>query len=328
MKATGGLRVALLGSAALSFFVGTLLSQGKGTQPQCASVAISFALKTGDSFKQPVSDLTLKLQPMASTGLASTGWIFSLVDTKDRDFIYPVNPALRFNGSQTLGAGYGVTAKQSLSYGRELRFLLKGSEYDVFWPYVEHALWPYTAPDPDDAADQYLSELDKLRTGFLRLTVVHSDVSESDEVRFAEFRMEFIAPTTYQFVPSLPSQAVACPAAMLPIKERIPARISPADPGKYRNVEDASDWNNPFLAITSDGFNLRFHGGQMHGPLSTLARTVVGLPDSAWPYGRVLAASEVGVQSIDGSGVIKRNKEEADKILKELGVTVVWWPSA
>ena len=66
----------------------------------------------------------------------------------------------------------------------------------------------------------------------------------------------------------------------------------------------------------------------MHGPLSTLARTVVGLPDSAWPYGRVLAASESGVQSIDDSGLIKKNKEEADKILKELGVTVVWWPSA
>jgi hypothetical protein len=323
MKAIGALRVALLGSAALSFFTGTLLSQDKGAQSQCASVAISFALKKGDSFKQPVSDLTLKLQP-----LASTGWSFSLVDTKDRDFIYPVNPALRFNGSQTLGAGYGLTAKQSFSYGRELRFLLNGSEYDGFWPYVEHALWPYAAPDPDHAADQYLSELDKLRTGLLRLTVVHSDISENDEIRFAEFRMEIIAPTTYQFVPSLPSHAVACPVAMLPIKERIPARISPADPGKYRNVQDASDWNNPFLVITSDGFNLRFHGGQMHGPLSTLAQTVVGLPDSAWPYGRVVAASESGLQSIHGSGLIKRNREEANKILKELGVTVDWWPSA
>jgi hypothetical protein len=190
-----------------------------------------------------------------------------------------------------------VSPQSNLSAtGENFVFLLSGSEYDVFWPYVEHALWPDTAPDPDDAADQYLSELDKLRTGLPRLTVVRSDVSENDEVRFAEFRMEFIAPTTYQFVPSLPSHAVACRVAMLPMKERIPARISPADPGKYRNVQDASDWNNPFVVITSDGFNLRFHGGQMHGPLSTLARTVLGLPDSAWPYGRALAASESGVQ--------------------------------
>ena len=148
--------------------------------------------------------------------MASTGWTLSLVDTKDRDFIYPVNPPLRFNGSQTLGAGYGDTAKRSLSYARELRFLLNGSEYDVFWPYVEHALWPYTGADPDHAADQYLSELDKLRTGLLRLTVVRSDVSETDEVRSAEFKIEFIAPTAYQSVSSLSPHAVACPAEMLP----------------------------------------------------------------------------------------------------------------
>jgi hypothetical protein len=42
----------------------------------------------------------------------------------------------------------------------------------------------------------------------------------------------------------------------------------------------------------------------------------------------VVAASESGVQAIDGSGLIKRNREEANKILKELGVTVDWWPSA
>ena len=162
----------------------------------------------------------------------------------------------------------------------------------------------------------------------LRLTVVRSDVSETDEVRSAEFKIEFIAPTAYQFVSSLSPHAVACPAEMLPIRERIPARIPPADPGKYRNVRDASDWNNPFLTITVDGFDIRFHGGQMRGPLSTLARTLVGLPDSAWPYGRILAASENGVQPSCGSELIKRNKEEADQILKELGVTVDWWPSA
>jgi hypothetical protein len=323
MKIAGGFTVTLLGSAVLQVLAGGPLSHDKGTQPQCTAAAVSFTLKARDSLEQPISDLTFKLQP-----LASSGWTFSLVDTKDRDFIYPVNPPLRFNGSQTLGAGYGDTAKRSLSYGRELRFLLNGSEYDVFWPYVEHALWPYTAADPHHAADQYLSELEKLRTGLLRLTVVRSDVSETDEVRFAEFKIEFIAPTAYQFVSSLSPYAVACPVAMLPIKERIPARIPAADPDKYRNVRDASDWNNPFLTITIDGFDLRFHGGQMHGPLSTLARTLVGLPDSVWPYGRILAASESGVQPSGGSELIKRNKEEAEKILKELGVTVDWWPSA
>lgn len=323
MKAAGGIRITLLGSAVLSVFAGTLLSEDKSTQPQCTSVAISIALKAGESLRQPINDLTLKLQPMASTG-----WIFSLVDTKDRDFIYPVNPALRFNGSQTLGAGYGVTAKQSLSYGRELRFLLSGSEYDVFWPYVEHALWPYNAPDPDHSVEQYLGELDKLRTGLLRLTIVRSDISKDDEIRSAEFRLEFVVPQTFPAISSLSPHTVVCPGTLLPINERLPARIPPADPVKYRNVQDASNWKNPFLVVTGDGFDLRFDGGHIRGPISTLARTVVGLPDAAWPYGRVLAASESGVQSTDSNEFIKKNKEEANKILRELGVNVDWWPSA
>jgi hypothetical protein len=322
MKVAGGLRGTLLAIAVLSILAAGLPTQDKSTQPQCTAVAISLLLKTDDSFQEAISDLTFKVQPMESAG-----WIFSLEDAKGHDFLYPVNPPLRLNSSQTLGAGYGDTAKQSLDHGRELRFSLNESDYAALWPYVEHALWPYTAPDPDHAANQYLSELDKVRTGLLRLTVIRSDVSESDEVRFADFKIEFIAPRDYQFVSSLPRQAISCPVAMLPLKERIPARIPPADPGRYRKVQDASNWNNPYLIITSEGFDLRFQGGQMHGPLSILARTVVGLPDSAWPYGRVLAASESGVQSTDSSQLIKRNKDEADKILKELGVTVDWWPS-
>ena len=323
MKTAGGIAVTLLASVVLSIFAARQPYQDKGTQAQCAVVTISFSSKTDDSFQQQISDLTFKVQP-----LKSTGWMFSLEDAKGRDFIYPVNPALRFNGSQMLGASYGDTAKQSLSHNRELRFLLTGPDYDAFWPYVEHALWPYAAPDPDQAAEQYLSQLDKLRTGLLRLTIVRADISESDEVRSAVIKVEFIAPTAYPFLSSLSPRTVACQAAMLPINERIPTRIPSADPGKYRNVQDAANWSNPYLVITSEGFDLRFRGGQMHGPMSTLARTVVGLPDSAWPYGRVLAGSESGVQSTDNSELIKRNKEEADRILKDLGITVDWWPSA
>jgi hypothetical protein len=320
---TAGLRLTFLASFGLSILVGAQSSENKSAQPQCANVSISFSLETDDSFQQRISDLAFKVQP-----LSSTGWMFSLEDAKGRDFIYPVNPALRFNGSQMLGAGYGDTAKQSLSHSRDLHFLLNESDYEAFWPYVDHALWPYTAPDSNQAAEQYLSQLDKLRTGLLRLTIVRSDVSESDEVRSAELKVEFIAPATYPFLSSLSPHTVACQTEMLPINERIPARISTADPSKYRNVQDAANWKNPYLVITSEGFDLRVRGGQMHGPLAVLARTIVGLPDSAWPYGRVLAASESGVRSRDSCELIKKNKEQADKILKDLGVIVDWWASA
>ena len=314
----------------LSVLAGTLRSQGKSIQPQCVAVNLSFSLEAGHSFQQQISDLTFKVifRRDYAGSWESACWVFSLDDAKGHDYLYPVNPPLRLNGSQTLGAGYGDTAKESLAYDRNLRFLLSESDYAALWPYVEHALWPYRAPDPDHTADQYLSELDKLRTGLLRLTVIHSDASENDEVRSAEFYVEFFAPPACPFVPTLSRRAAVCPGESLPINERLPARIPPPNPDTYRNVQDASNWNNPYLVITSEGFDLRFQGKQIHGPLSILARTVVGLPDSAWPYGRVLAASESGVQSADSSRLIKANKEQADTILKELGVTVDWWPSA
>lgn len=324
MKAATGLMATLLGSALLSTLAWRLPSQDRSTQTQCTAVAISFSLKTGDNFQKPVSDLTFKVQPLKDNG----GWMFSLEDTRGRDFIYPVNPALRLNGSQTLGAGYGDAAKQSLSHGRELRFLLNKPDYEAFEPYVNHALWPYDAPDPVHGADEYFDALEKLRTGLFRLTILRADVAPDDTVRSAEFKAEFIAPSWFQFDPSLAPHPMICPSSTLPIRERLPARIPPADHAKYRSVQDAADWKNPYVVITRDGFDARFQGGRMFGPLSILARTLVGLPDSAWPYGRVVAGSENGVRIIGDDQVIKRNREEADKILREMGLEVQWWPSA
>jgi hypothetical protein len=323
MKAANGLTAALLGSAVLSILAWRLPSQDRSTQTQCTAVAVSFSLKTGDSFQKSICNLIFQMQP-----LNSTGWMFSLKDTKGHDFIYPVNPALRFNGSQTLGAGYGDTAKQSLSHDRELGFLLNESDYDAFEPFVDHALWPYNAPDPDHAADEYVDALEKLRTGLLRLTILRADVAPDDTVRSAEFKAEFIAPTWFQFDSSLAPYSVICPASTLPIRQRLPARIPPADHAMYRNVHDAADWRNPYLLITRDGYDVRFQGGRMSGPLSLLARTLVGLPNSAWPYGRVVAGSENGVRTIGDDELIKRNRKEADKILREMGLEVQWWPSA
>jgi hypothetical protein len=307
------------------FLAATLLSQDRSTQQQCIEVPITFSLKAGNAFQQPINDLIFRLQP-----LESTGWMFSLEDAKGHDFLYPVNPPLRLNASQTLGAGYGSTAKQSLSYGRELRFLLKESDYYALWPYVEHALWPYNAPDPTHTADEYFSKLDNLRTGFLSLAIIRSDISDNDEVRSAELKVEFIAPASFYFDPSLIPHVVTCPASTLPLKQQLPARIPQPQLAKYRNVQDAGLWKNPYLTITRDGFDLRFQGGRMFGPLSVLARTLVGLPDSAWPYGRVIAGAESGVRAAGNvdEALIKSNREEADKILRELGLVVDWWPAA
>ena len=324
MNVVDSLVATLLASA---FFTASLLGQNTNSPPHCTAVTMSFSLEEHDSFEQPVGDLLFKIR---GSELGGSGWMFSLEDAKGHDFLYPVNPPLRLNGSQTLGAGYGVTAKQSLSYGRELLFLLKQADYGALWPYVEHALWPYSAPKPEQAAEEYFHSLDELRTGLLRLAVLRANVGPDDSVHSAEFKAEFVTPYWFHFDPSLAPQAVTCPASTLPIEQRLPARIPLADPAKYRNVQDAALWKNPYLTITRDGFDVRFQGGRMFGPLSVLARTLVGLPDSAWPYGRVIAGAENGVRgagSVDDA-LIKRNREEADKILKKLGLVVDWWPSA
>src|SRR6266478_8061414 len=76
MKARIGFIATVLGSAVLSILAWTP-SQDRSTQTHCIAVAISFSLKTGDSFQKPIGDLTFEMQP-----LKSAGWMFSLKDAK------------------------------------------------------------------------------------------------------------------------------------------------------------------------------------------------------------------------------------------------------
>jgi hypothetical protein len=323
MKATAGRMGAFAGSALLLILASRLVAQDR-SQGQCLVAIVSLSLATDNSyFQQSIGDLTFKMRALKR----SSGWMLSLEDANGRDFICPVNPAMRACEPEWLGAGYGNTARQALNHGRELRFLLNESDYDRFEPYVERALSPATAAEAARATDEYLDQSDKLRTGLLRLTIVRADVSESDEVRSAEFKLEFFAPAAFPFAPPLRLQAAACPEATLPISERLPTRVPVADLQKYRNVRDASNWKNPYLTINRDGFDLSFQGGRMFGPISVLARTLVGLPSSVWPYGRVIAGAENGIRSTGDDAKIRTNREAADKILTELGVTVLWWPS-
>lgn len=82
----------------------------------------------------------------------------------------------------------------------------------------------------------------------------------------------------------------------------------------------------PYLTTNGDGFDLTFRGGRLFGPMSVLARSVVGLPSSVWQYGRVIGQHENGMRSPGDDAKIRSNRETADKILKEHGLTVLWWP--
>jgi hypothetical protein len=131
-----------------------------------------------------------------------------------------VNPPLRFNGSQTLGRGYGDSARTSLGHGRELRFLLNQADYTTVEPLMNDALWPYESRDPDHAPDRYFAAIDKLFTGLLQLTVMHSEISSEDEVRSAQFTIGLTAPVSFEFDNNLMPRRAVCPKSTLPFALR------------------------------------------------------------------------------------------------------------
>jgi hypothetical protein len=109
-------------------------------------------------------------------------------------------------------------------------------------------------------------------------------------------------------------------------------RIGKPNREKYFFIQDGAAWRNPKLLICAEGIEIRAQSLSTAGltvPVTDLGRTLIALPVSAWPYGRVVAAADNGVRALDRDDEpIKRNHDEAERILRSLGVTVDWWPSA
>lgn len=195
----------------LLLVAGGLHAQETPGRMNCRSATLAFSLKGDEGFEKRMAFVSFKMQP-----LKFTGWMFTLQDSKGRDYFYPVNPPLRLNPSQTLGKGYGMTARESLRGGRELRFLLSEADYDAIEPLATDALWPYNASDPDRALDRYTAKLNSLSTGLFRLAIVSSDISQEDKINSAEFKIEFIAPADFPFDPSVTLRPVDCPTGTRP----------------------------------------------------------------------------------------------------------------
>jgi hypothetical protein len=132
------------------------------------------------------------------------------------------------------------------------------------------------------------------------------------------------------------AQNSAAPVASAPpsaetLNLKLDRRIPPPDPSKYKHIQDASNWANPFLTIGADEFQLTCKAQGMFNKRilpSELARTLVSLPVSSWPYGRVVAAAPAGVTGPNDSPRIKENVTKVAKTLDSLGITISWWPSA
>ena len=196
-------------------FIAMIPVPQKQRAQQCNAVTIKFSLKAGESFQQKIGNLTFNVRADTSRDLPN-GWTFSLDNADGHDFIAPVNLPLRFNPSQILGPGYSMTARDSLKWNRELPFLINDSDYEFVVPLWHDALWPYSAPDPDKAADKYISAIAKMPLGLLRLKILKADISPDDLILSASFEAEFIAPVQFHLDPSLSPRRSACPSPYKP----------------------------------------------------------------------------------------------------------------
>jgi hypothetical protein len=103
------------------------------------------------------------------------------------------------------------------------------------------------------------------------------------------------------------------------------------DQHKYERMQDMKNWRNPYLIIRTDGVGLLDPADNAEivlKPEEVLDR-LAQLPASAWPYGRVVAATENGVRASEQDSVaIRRNKGIVGGILRGAHVAIEWVPSA
>lgn len=116
-------------------------------------------------------------------------------------------------------------------------------------------------------------------------------------------------------------------------RQRLDPRIQAADRTKYKDIRDAKDWLNPKMLVAADGIQVvssALPGGRKTVTSDELRRVLIDLPLTAWPYGRVVLASDPSVRRADLSDdeAIRRNHDSVETILKALDVVGDWWPPA
>lgn len=123
--------------------------------------------------------------------------------------------------------------------------------------------------------------------------------------------------------------------------------IPPPAKSRYMAIRTKSSWNNPFLVVSSKTVSLRVMNpeppasgllpGHLMQPvsarknllelrLSDLPEALASIPESDWPYGRVIAVEEDPSEGRADRVQVRRNVEATMKVLNDLGVVAYEWP--
>ena len=122
--------------------------------------------------------------------------------------------------------------------------------------------------------------------------------------------------------------------------------IPPPSKTRYMAVKSLTVWENPYLTVqgemvtlhvvvadanTSDlgmGGILRPIGARrrdLNVRVSDLPTALNAIPESSWPYGRVVAVEEAHQVPVKARPEVRRNVEAVIKTLSDLGVVVYEW---
>jgi hypothetical protein len=128
-------------------------------------------------------------------------------------------------------------------------------------------------------------------------------------------------------------QVVRAQTSLAQESQRLDPRILTADRAKYKDIRDAKDWLNPKVLVGADGIEVvssGLSGGRKTVTADTLRGVLIDLPVEAWPYGRVVLASDPGPRSGTQSEDERRRRhhDAVQRILKGLDVLGDWWPPA
>jgi hypothetical protein len=123
--------------------------------------------------------------------------------------------------------------------------------------------------------------------------------------------------------PKTPDPTALATARILAIPEPTPE--------KYRSLVHMKGWRNPYLIIRADGVGLLDPDDHLERILKPgeLTQALGNLPQSAWPYGRVVAVTENGVRNgADDDVKIRANRAIVAGTLESMHVLINWVPSA
>jgi hypothetical protein len=205
------MKLRFLGLLALPLWIGIAMGQ------DCRSYSFTGELRPGQGgFRQAIGGgLLLEMEDMKNGGWFVTLYPETQAKKQEKDdYIYPVNPPIRFNSLQYLGAAYGENAEDQIKREKDLHFALSKADYDHISALITDALWPYNAKDPDHAIDNYVTGLSNMKLGNIHYKPINYRFT-GGKPEWLRFQIAITAPADFAFPPMVDPTAAPCPKFQL-----------------------------------------------------------------------------------------------------------------